>query len=71
MHIGFFDLDEAQLCARVELDGARVGLFADDLLVNLGFRRHVDDEIAHDLRLARQAAAGGKTANPVIAFLDL
>ena len=39
--------------------------------MDLGFRRHVDDEIAHDLGLAGKAAAGGQAAQLVVALLDL
>ena len=59
------------LRAGIELDGAGIGLLADDLLVDLRFRRHVDDEIAHDPGLAGKAASGGKAAQLVVALLDL
>ena len=57
VHVRLFDLDEAQARAGIEFDGAGIGLLADDLLVDLRLRRHVDDEIAHDPGLAGEAAA--------------
>ena len=35
VHVGLLDLDEAQPGGRIELDGAGIGLLADDLLVDL------------------------------------
>ena len=71
MHVGLLDLDEAQPGGRIEFDGAGICLLADDLLVDLGLRGNVNDEIAQDLRLAGEAAALRQPADPVVALLDL
>ena len=57
MHIRLFNFNETKLCGGIKFNGAGVRLFAHHLLVHLGFRWHIDDEIAKDLGLAGEAAA--------------
>jgi hypothetical protein len=52
VHVGLFDLDVVQSDRRVELDVADLGALAHHLLVHLAVGRHVDDDIAAELRLA-------------------
>src|SRR5579872_6896680 len=57
MHIGLAHLDIVEAHDRIDLDRLRFGALAHDLALNLRIRRHVDDEIAADFRLAAEAAA--------------
>ena len=67
--IGLAHLDVVEPHDRVDLDRMRVGLLAHHLAVQLALGRHVDDEIAADLRVAaeppivRQARGGRGTAS--------
>ena len=56
---GSRDLDIVQADDRIDLDRMRLGALAHDLTVDLALGRHVDDEIAADLRLAAEPAALG------------
>ena len=71
VHVGLVHLDVQKPRCRVHLDHPVRGRLADDLLVDLTFRRHVDDHIAHDLRLTAQAAPVQHAANALVARLDL
>ena len=57
VHVGLLDLDIVQADDRIELDRAHLGALAHDLLVHLAVGRHVDDDVAQELRLAGQPAA--------------
>ena len=70
VHVGLGHLDVVEPGGGVEGDGAGLGALADDLLVDLALGRHVDDDVAEDLRLAAEAAAGGEAADAVVALLD-
>ena len=48
----------------------RLDALADHLLVDLGFGRHVDDDIAHHLGLTAQTAPVDQPANALVAILD-
>ncbi len=58
MHIGLAHLDVMQARDRIQCDGSRLGLLADDLPVHLAGRRHVHDQVALDARLTGEAVAG-------------
>ena len=60
VHVGLGDLDVVQPGRGIELDRAGLGALADDLLVDLALRRHVDDDVALELRLAAEPAPGGE-----------
>ena len=60
MHIGLTHLDKTEPDDRVHLDLPIVSGLADKLVVNLAFRRHIDDHIGLQCRLARQSPAGSK-----------
>ena len=68
VHVGFVDLDIAELDGGVALDDAVGGGLAHDLRVDDRVLRHVDDEIAQDLRRAGQAAALRQAADAVVAL---
>ena len=70
VHVGLGHLDVVEPGGWVEGDGAGFGALADDLLVDLGLGRDVDDDVGADLGLAPQAAAGGEAADAVVALLD-
>ncbi len=54
MHVGLGDLDIMQPHDGIDLDGVRLGALAHDLPVNLALRRHVDNQVAADLRLTAE-----------------
>ncbi len=70
VHVGLGDLDVVEAGGGVHGDLPGLGALAHDLLVDLGFGRHVDDGVALELRLAAEAAAGGEAADAVVALLD-
>ncbi len=57
VHVGLGDLDIVQPHDGIDVDGMRLGALAHDLTMNLALRRHVDDEIAAELRLTSEPAA--------------
>ena len=57
MHVGLGDLDVVQPHDGIDVDRVRLGALAHDLPMHLALGRHVDDEIAADLRLAAEPAA--------------
>ena len=71
VHVGLHHLDHHQARGRVHGDRLGGGRLAHDLAVDLAFGGHVDDDIAHDLGLAAEAAAFLEPAHAVIAGLDL
>ena len=58
VHVGLAHLDVVQARHRIQRDGSRLGLLADDLPVHLAGRRHVHDQVALDARLTGEAVAG-------------
>ena len=70
VHVGLLHFEIVEAGDRIDLDGARLGALAHHLLVHLAFGRHVDDDIAQELRLAGQPAAGDQAALVVVALLD-
>src|SRR5205807_6818040 len=54
MHVGLAHLDVMKMHDRIEGDGARVRGLAHHLAVDLAAGRHVDDEVALDVRRAGQ-----------------
>ena len=72
VHVRLGDLDVIEADDRIDLDRMRLGALADNLTMDLAFRRHVDDEIAADPGLAAEPAAGAKRAALFgVAALDL
>ena len=69
--IGFRDVDRVQPRHRVEREGARGEVLADDLLVDLALGRHVDDGVAEQRGRARQPAIRGETALRAVRRLHL
>ena len=69
VHVRLLDLDVMQPGRRIELDRAHLGAFADHLPVHLAVGRHVDDDIAQQLRLAGQPAARGQPLAALVALL--
>ena len=70
MHVGFANLDEAEPDDRVHVDLAVVGSLADKLVVNLTFRRNINDDVRLQRRLAGQAPPGGKPFLVGVALFD-
>ena len=71
-HVGRLHFDVVEPRSRIELDVAVLGILAHDLSVHLALRRHIDDEIAPDHRLAAQAMVVGKLAAALaVPLLDL
>ena len=70
VHVGFAHLDEAEPDDRVHVDLPVVGRLADKLVVNLAFRRDIDDDIGLQRRLAGQAPPLGKPLFLGIAGFD-
>ena len=70
VHVGLCDLDVEELGGRIHDDVARLGPFAHDLLVNLAFFGHVNDDIALDLGLTAQSAPVEHAALGLVALLD-
>jgi hypothetical protein len=52
VHVGLLHFDIVEAGDRVDFYGARFDALSHHLLVHLAFRRHVDDGIAEELRLA-------------------
>ncbi len=67
-HVGFLDLDITHADCRIAVEDALVGRLADDLGVDDRILRHVDDEIAKNLRRTGETASGGQAADAVIAL---
>src|SRR5271155_3750972 len=67
MHVGLAHLDIVQAHDGVDLDRMSFEAFAHDLAMDLRVRRHRDDEIAADFRLATEATARREGA----AFFDI
>ena len=70
VHVGFGDLDVQQPRRGIHRDHPLGRGLADDLLVDLRFGRHVDDDVAHHPRLTAQTPPRRQTANPVVAVFD-
>ena len=70
MHVGFAHLDQAQPDDRIHFDLPVIGGLAHKLVVNLAFRRHINDDIRLQRRLAGQAAPCGKALFLGIAGFD-
>ena len=68
VHVGLFDLDIAHADRGIARDDPGVGILADGLRVDDRVLRHVDDEIAEDLRRAGQAAPFGQAAHALVAL---
>ena len=68
MHVGFVDLDIAEMDRRVALDDAVGSCLAHDLGIDDGILGHVDDEVALDGGRTGEAAAFGQAADAVVAL---
>ena len=68
VHVGLFDLDVAHADRRIAGDDPGVGILADGLGVDDRVLRHVDDEVAEDLRRAGEAAPFRQAAHALVAF---
>ncbi len=60
VHVRLAHLDVMQPGHRIQGDGSRLRLLADDLPVHLAGRRHVHHEVALDARLTGEAMSGGQ-----------
>src|SRR5690606_451625 len=69
VHVRLFYLDVVEPDWRIELDRADLGAFAHDLLVNLAVGRHIDHQVAKQLRLTGEAAAGLHALARLVALL--
>ena len=65
------DLDVVQPHDRIDLDRVGVGLLPHDLAVDLGLGRHVDQQIAADLRVTPEPAVRGEAIAFAVALLGL
>ena len=65
--VGLAHLDVVQPHDRIDLDRVRVGLLAHDLAMQLALRRHVDDEVAGDARVAPEPPVGGQARRSAVA----
>ncbi len=70
MHVGLLNFDIIEVNRRAHYDVSRLGAFAHDLFVDLGFGWHVDDDIALHLGLTAKAAAVDHSAFGFVTFLD-
>ncbi len=71
-HVRLADLDGMQPHHGIDNDRMLFRAFPHDLAVHLAFRRHVDDEVAANLRLAAEASARWKSAASFdVALFDL
>ena len=71
VHVGLGDLDVVQTDRGIDGEVAGLGALAHDLLVHLALGRHVDDEVAPDVRRAAQPPALGQRAAGGVARLLL
>ena len=71
VHVRLADLDVMQAHHRIDFDRMLFGALAHDLAMDLALGRHVDDEIAADLRLAAEPPSRRQRAALVgVALLD-
>ena len=70
VHVRLLDLDIVEPGRGIELDRAHLGALPDHLLVHLAVGRHVDDDVAHELRLAGQPSPGLQALPALVALLD-
>ena len=70
VHVRLLDLDIVEPGRGIELDRAHLGALADHLLVHLAVGRHVDDDVAQQLRLAGQPPARLQALPALVALLD-
>ena len=68
---GLLDLDVVQPHDRIDLDRVGVGLLPHDLAMDLGLGRHVDQQIAADLRVTPEPAILGEAVAFAVALLRL
>ncbi len=68
---GLLDLDVVEPHDRIDLDRVGVGLLPHDLAVDLGLGRHVDQQIAADLRVTPEPAILGEAIAFAVALLRL
>src|SRR6185369_16402499 len=71
MHIGLGDLDVMEADGGVELDRDRLDRLAHDLAMDLAVSRHVDDDVAEDVRRAGEASSLRQRLAFAVAPLDL
>ena len=70
VHVGLAHLDQAEPDDRVHVDLAVIGRLANKLVMNLAFRRDIDDDVGLKGRLAGQAPPLGKSLFLGIAGFD-
>ena len=70
MHIGFAHLNETQPGRCIHFDHAGISVFADDLIMDLAFRRNINHHIGTEDGLAGKPAPGGKASFIGIAILN-
>ena len=70
VHVGRLHLDVVQADHGIELDVVRLGGLAHDLAVHLAVGRHVDDDVALDLRRAGKAPPGRHRLAAAVVLLD-
>ena len=70
VHVRLLDLDIVEPGRGIELDRAHLGALPDHLLVHLAVGRHVDDDVAQELRLAGQPPPRLQALPALVALLD-